>query len=272
MILLSEINPQIRNVAIQLHFMIFIGLEDWKRKTTFIIQSGYKESPINRTVMVGMSLIGDFLRKVVDWLVSLVSRGSYPAIILTMAGESALLPIPSEVVMPLAGFLVSTGEMDFFLATTSGVVGNLIGSVVSYYLGLKYGRNLLNKYRKYLFLNEEHISKSEFLFQRWGKEAVLLGRMLPGIRTVISFPAGVFKVPIKDLVIYTILGSIPWNAALVASGILLRENWGVILKYSHHLLIIGIAIMILFILMKLKGLRKPKNPSNPIDASGEKES
>ncbi len=217
-------------------------------------------------------MIEESLKEIVDWLTSLISSGSYLAIILTMAGESALLPIPSEVVMPLAGFLVSTGEMDFFLARTSGVFGNLIGSVISYYLGLKYGRDLLDKYRRYLFLSEEHIAKSEFLFQKWGKEAVLLGRMLPGIRTVISFPAGVFNVPAKDLVIYTILGSIPWNAALVAFGILLKENWGVILNYSHHLFVFGIAVMILFIILKFKGLRKSENLSNPIDATREKES
>ncbi len=209
-------------------------------------------------VALGIDLLNEFLRKTMEGLIALVSKGSYPAIVLTMAGESALLPIPSEVVMPLAGFLVSTREMDFLSAVTSGVLGNLIGSLVSYYLGFRYGREMLDKYGKYIFLRESHIRKSEFLFQRWGKQAVLLGRMLPGIRTVISFPAGTFKVPLKDLVLYTVIGSIPWNTALVASGILLKENWGVISKYSHQLFVLGIIIMVIFIVLKFKRSGKSK--------------
>ncbi len=213
-----------------------------------------------------MKLLGEVLKEVIEALITLVSKGSYPAIILTMAGESALLPIPSEVVMPLAGFLVSVGEMNFFLATGSGVIGNLLGSLVSYYLGLRYGREVLEKYGKYLFLRDDHIEKSEFLFQKWGRQAVFLGRILPGIRTVISFPAGIFKVSIKDLVIYTVLGSIPWNAALVAAGIVLRENWQIISAHSHHLLVFGAIIMVLFVILKLRRSRKSNNCATPVNA------
>jgi len=218
-----------------------------------------------------MNLLDGLLRNTILGLIALVSRGSYPAIILTMAGESALLPIPSEVVMPLAGFLVSTGEMNFFLATGSGVLGNLLGAVVSYYLGIRYGRELLDKYGKYLLLREDHIKKSEFLFQKWGRQAVLLGRMLPGIRTIISFPAGIFEVPMKDLVLYTVLGSIPWNAALVAAGFLLGENWQIVSAYSHHLLALGVATIILFATLRLKKSRKTDDLTNPEGASSKRE-
>ena len=218
-----------------------------------------------------MNLFGELLRKTMEGLIALVSKGSYSAIILTMAGESALLPIPSEIVMPLAGFLVSAGEMNFFLATGSGVLGNLLGSVVSYYLGIRYGREMLDKYGRYFLLRKDHIKKSEFLFQKWGRQAVLLGRMLPGIRTIISFPAGIFEVPLKDLILYTVLGSIPWNAALVAAGFLLRENWRIISAYSHHLLVLSATMAAMYVFFKLKKSGKSNNLTHPKDASGKHE-
>jgi len=197
----------------------------------------------------------EVLKDIAEALTALISKGSYPAIVLTMAGESALLPIPSEVVMPLAGFLVSTGEMDFFLAAGCGVLGNLIGSLISYFLGLKYGREFLYKHGKYLLLKEDHMRKAELLFSRWGKQAVLLGRMLPGIRTIISFPAGTFGVPLRDLVLYTVIGSIPWNVMLVVAGVLLRENWGAVVRYSHHLLVLSAIVMTAFLTIKLRELK-----------------
>ncbi len=178
-----------------------------------------------------------------------------------MVLESALVPIPSEVVMVFSGFLVYKGLFGFVEAVMAGTLGNLVGSLIAYYLGLSAGRPFLLKYGRYLLLNEHHIASAERFFQRRGGLAVFLGRMLPAVRTVISFPAGVARMNIAKFAALTFLGSIPWNTALVLAGYSLGENWAVVESHAPLLDAIGVSILALaavYYLVKTTSRRKIK--------------
>lgn len=189
------------------------------------------------------------MRSVVEALIGLVEQGSYPLVFILMAMESALIPIPSEIVMPFSGFLVSRGSMNFWLAVLSGVFGNLTGSVVAYYIGVKIGWEWLLRMRLISKLAGD-IRRAESLLRRRGGEAVFIGRMMPGVRTVISLPAGMFRVDPIRFVLFTIAGSIPWNALLVYAGLILGDNWGVVSSYLDQVFIAILAAAIAYIILK----------------------
>jgi len=161
----------------------------------------------------------------VGYAVSLVEAGGYLGVFALMALESALVPVPSEAVMPFAGFLVSRGVFGFWEAVAAGSLGNLAGGLAAYWLGARYGRGLLERYGRYLLVGEGELRRVEAFFARHGEAAVFLGRLLPAVRTVISFPAGVARVPLGRFAALTFAGSVPWNAALTYLGVLLGENW-----------------------------------------------
>jgi membrane protein DedA with SNARE-associated domain len=164
-----------------------------------------------------------------------------------MALESALVPIPSEVVMPFAGFLAWSGKLDLFLVIICGTVGNLLGSVALYVLGSGPGFSLVKKYGRYLFIDEGDIKKACVLFWKYGGLIVFVGRIMPAIRTVISLPAGFAKMDIRKFITYTFIGSVPWNVFLAYLGWLLGENWAMIEKYTRILDYAIVTIMILLI-------------------------
>jgi membrane protein DedA with SNARE-associated domain len=159
--------------------------------------------------------------------------------------------------MVFAGFLVSKGEINFLDAVLAGTMGNYIGSAILYFLGKKYGAPMLLKYGKYIFISKKHIEEAEKFFQKNGKLAVFTGRMLPAVRTVISLPAGIAKMDFKTFTIYTVLGSIPWNMFLTYLGIVLGQNWQIILQYSTLIdLVVMVSLIIIiayFYISKSKG-------------------
>ncbi len=178
-------------------------------------------------------------------------------IMITMTLESALVPLPSEVIMPFAGYVAwSKGSWLFFWQSImAATLGNLIGSIILYYIGLLGGRPFIIKYGKYLLIRENELYHAESWFQRRGDIVILIGRMMPAVRTVISLPAGIFKMHLSKFIIFTIIGSIPWNIMLAYIGYVLGVHWMMILNYSVYIDIIGILVLlglILFIFIRTR--------------------
>jgi membrane protein DedA with SNARE-associated domain len=146
-----------------------------------------------------------------------------------MAIESACIPLPSELIMPLAGWMLvkdrGLGVEWLFLAALFGAVGNVIGSLIAYYVGAKGGRPLVVKYGKYVLISHPDLDLADRFFQRWGTLTVFVSRLLPVVRTFISFPAGVARMPVWRFTIYSFAGSFPWSLGLAWAGYELGENW-----------------------------------------------
>jgi len=170
-------------------------------------------------------------------------------IIITMMLESALVPLPSEVVMPFAGFVAwsKNSWIFFWQSIIAATFGNLLGSIILYHIGIFGGRPITVKYGKYLFVSERELYKAEEWFRTRGDITILIGRMMPAVRTVISLPAGMFKMNIVKFVVFTVLGSMPWNIALTYLGYFLGMNWTIILSYSTYIDAIGILALVVFI-------------------------
>ena len=166
------------------------------------------------------------MASVTQWLISLVSTWGYPAIFVTMAGESAGLPISSEIVVPLGGALASQGRLNFILVVAVSSVANLGGSLIAFYLTRRFGETVvLSRFGRWMGLSRGHLRLANRFFDRWGLWAVFLGRLLPIVRTYISFPAGLSKIGYVKFIIVTLLGAIPWNFGLAYAGLLLGQHW-----------------------------------------------
>ncbi len=197
----------------------------------------------------------------VGYLVAAVERGGYLGVFALMALESALVPVPSEAVMPFAGFLVSRGVFGFWETVAAGSLGNLAGSLAAYWLGARYGRPLLERYGRYLLISGEELDAVEEFFWRHGDAAVFLGRLMPAVRTVISFPAGMARMPLARFAALTFLGSVPWNAALTYAGVVLGEHWRLVEELGVYLdaaVVAGVVALALLLLRKRReGLLEP---------------
>ncbi len=166
------------------------------------------------------------------FVISSISQIGYVGVFLLMLLESAMIPIPSEVIMPFSGFLVATGEFNLWYALLAGTIGNLVGSIIAYYVGLLVGRKLVEKYGKYILIDKGHLDLADKWFQKYGDKIIFISRNLPAVRTYISVPAGIARMNIVKFSIYTLVGSIPWNFALLYIGVILQQNWEVILRYT----------------------------------------
>ena len=184
-------------------------------------------------------------------LINFVASFGYVAILFTMAGESAGLPISSEVVVPLGGALAAQGKLNFILVVAVASVANLLGSLVAYEVTRRWGEPfVLSRVGRWMGLSRGHLRLANRFFDRFGVWAVFVGRLLPIIRTYISFPAGVSKVGIKTFTIATLLGAIPWNLALAYAGYKLGQHWDVVGKYLGP---IGIPIAVVVVILLAVG-------------------
>jgi membrane protein DedA with SNARE-associated domain len=172
-----------------------------------------------------------------EWLEHLITDYlgdyGYQAVFVLMVLESACIPIPSEVTMVFGGFLVSRGELDFFWVAMLGTIANVIGSWIAYWIGLRGGRPLIERWGKYIFLRKHELDRAEEWFARRGEMAVFVSRLLPVVRTFISLPAGVARMPFGKFTLYTFLGCLPWTFALTWAGLLLGDNWETVLRYGE---------------------------------------
>jgi membrane protein DedA with SNARE-associated domain len=195
--------------------------------------------------MVNMAGI---IETVTNFAIYLIEDLGYWGVFIGMTLESACIPLPSEVIMPLSGFVVYRGEMSLLGITIVGAVGNLIGSWIAYFVGLKGGRPFLEKYGKYVLISPKKLDMAHEWFDKYGHEAVLISRVLPIIRTFISLPAGIAEMDLKKFSIYTFLGSLPWCFVLAYIGFMLGPKWNIIEEYFHYMdIVVVIALVILAI-------------------------
>jgi membrane protein DedA with SNARE-associated domain len=202
---------------------------------------------------------------VIPFLHDLYAAVGYLGVFLAMVAESTIVPIPSEIILPFAGFLVSDhsieplthSEWNFWVVVFVGVTANTVGSLFGYGLGAKLGRPFLDRWGRYLLVRKHEVDQAERFFARWGSPTAFISRLLPGTRTVISFVAGVSHMPIKRFAIYSTLGAIPWTIALVYAGTVLGSNWTRIrddLKPFDTLILLAcVAAVVLFVVWRLRG-------------------
>jgi membrane protein DedA with SNARE-associated domain len=161
----------------------------------------------------------------VHFVTQVISFGGYAGVAALMGIESACIPLPSEIIMPFAGYLVYTGRFSLFWAATAGAIGCNLGSVIAYWVGAWGGRPMVERYGKWVLMSKHDLDRMTGFFEKYGTIAVLLGRLLPVVRTFIAFPAGVAKMPQLRFHIYTFIGSWPWCFALAYVGMKLGEKW-----------------------------------------------
>jgi len=191
-----------------------------------------------------------------DWIVSVISALGYPGVFFLMAGESACLPIPSEVVLPFAGYIAYQGGFDLALVVGLGTLGQVLGAVAAYYVGAAGGRPLVLRYGKYVLLDKDHLEMADRWFERWGSRAIFASRLLPIVRTFIAFPAGVARMEIKRFVVYTLVGSLPWTFALTFLGYKLGPHWENILKFFEKMDVVVAALIVAAIVYLVFKARK----------------
>jgi membrane protein DedA with SNARE-associated domain len=162
---------------------------------------------------------------VVSWIVVAISVVGYPGLMGMMAIESACIPLPSEVIMPFAGYLVSTGRFSLLGAATMGALGCNVGSTLAYVVAAKGGRPAVERWGHYLLLRATELDRAERFFARYGAVTVFTARLLPVVRTFIAFPAGLARMPMIPFQLYTFLGSWPWCLGLAYIGFVLGERW-----------------------------------------------
>lgn len=178
-------------------------------------------------------------------IISVISSAGYGGVFFLMALESACVPIPSEVIMPFAGFLVWEGRFDLWPVVIWGTLGNLAGSILAYGAGLWGGRRLVEKYGKYVLISRHDLDLADSWFARYGQIVILASRMLPVVRTFISLPAGITRMPFKKFCVYTLLGCLPWSFALAYAGLVAGANWDFLKVYFHKFdLLIGALIIL----------------------------
>ena len=160
-----------------------------------------------------------------SFIVATISALGYGGIVLLMAIESACIPLPSEIIMPFSGYLVSTGQLNLWGVAIAGAVGCVLGSLVAYWVGMYGGRPFIEKYGKYILLSRHDLDIADRWFAKYGEVIVFVSRLLPAIRTFIAFPAGVARMNLTRFVIYTFAGSLPWCLGLAYVGQKLGEQW-----------------------------------------------
>src|SRR6266700_2457341 len=164
---------------------------------------------------------------------SLIAFSGYGGIVILMAIESACIPLPSELIMPFAGYLVFQGTMKLLLVATAGAIGCNVGSLIAYEIGCYGGRPLVERYGRWILMGHRELDWADRFFAHWGYLAVFIARLLPVVRTFIALPAGVARMPRLRFHVYTFLGSWPWCFGLAWLGMKLGENWRVVGKYLH---------------------------------------
>jgi membrane protein DedA with SNARE-associated domain len=175
------------------------------------------------------------LQPLIDWVTVTIGDHGLFAVFGLMLLESMGILIPSEAISPFAGYLVSRGQMGFFGAVAAGVLGNLVGSWVAYFIGLWGGRELWFHYGRYVGVRAHHLKVAEKWFDKYGEFTVFISRCLPVVRTFISFPAGTARMNLAKFTFYTFLGCVPWVFALTYLGYYLGENWDEVGDYLHYL-------------------------------------
>lgn len=192
------------------------------------------------------------IENIIGWLagfiVAFISATGYVGVTLLMAIESACIPLPSEIIMTFAGYLVATGQLNLWLVATAGAAGCNLGSIIAYEAGKHGGRPIVERWGKYLLIDKHDLDRADAFFAKHGSMAVLVGRLLPVIRTFIAFPAGVARMPLGKFHFYTFVGSWPWCFLLAWVGMKLGNAWDKDPRvkaafHDAHLIIAGVILV-----------------------------
>ncbi len=190
-------------------------------------------------------MLANILGMIGQWCINIILYLGYPGIVFLMALESMIFPLPSELIMPFAGFLISQGKMSFWWVILASSVGSLLGSLLSYYLGKYGGRRTVLKFGKYLFLDETDLAKTEVWFQKRGNKTIFWSRFIPVVRHLISIPAGMGHMKLSPFLLYTFIGATIWNTFLAYLGYVLGNHWNLIRKYSEPVsILVAISIVV----------------------------
>lgn len=205
------------------------------------------------------------LERLIDWLLSTLLTLGYPGIVALMAIESSVLPLPSELVMPPAGYLVAKGKMSLWLVLVCGAAGSVIGALVNYWIAQLLGRAFVRRFGRYVLLSERSLERAERFFTAHGEISTLVGRLLPVVRHLISIPAGVARMPLGRFVTFTAIGAFAWCSVLTAIGYLLGRNEDVlrneaVQRYVRHVLVVLIPVLVVGILAYLLVRRQHRQP------------
>lgn len=206
-----------------------------------------------------MSVVFEIIEPILDFVTFVISNLGYPGVIFLMILDSAMIPIPSEIILVFSGYLVTTGTFEPISVILAGSFGNVVGSIMTYYFGLKFGRLFVLRFGKYFFIKENHLEYTEKLFQKYGDKISFLGRLLPAIRTYISLPCGIAKINLFKYSIYTFFGSVIWNTMFTYIGIQLGSNWQDIDNYSIYLEIVTVCVIVVFIIWFITKMLKKRN-------------
>lgn len=189
-------------------------------------------------------MVARILEALAAFIIAVISSLGLPGIVLLMAIESACIPLPSEVIMPFAGYLVFRGEHGLWAVALAGAIGCVVGSVPAYYLGMYGGRPLIERYGRYILMSPRDLDLADRWFARHGEATVFFARLLPVVRTFIAFPAGVARMEMRRFLVYTFTGSLPWCLGLAYVGMVLGEQWPVLRNYFHKFdLLIGAVLL-----------------------------
>lgn len=203
----------------------------------------------------------------INTITSNIENSSYLAVFILMTLESALVPIPSEITMPFAGFLVSQGKLNFWFVVTIGAVANLTGSLIAYWIG-GWGKDrvhfLVKRYGKYLLVTISDVERAERWFRTHGELIAFGSRLLPVVRTFISLPAGIAKMNIKKFALYTFAGAFVWSAFLTYIGVVLGKNWHslepIFRQFQFVIVGIGVILVSLYFWHKIRKIRAQEKP------------
>ena len=189
------------------------------------------------------SLIETVITLLSRFVIHTISSLGYAGILVTMAIESACIPLPSEIIMPFSGYLVTTGQFTMLGVTLAGALGNVIGSIAAYYVGVWGGRPFVERYGPYVLLSRRDLDIADRWFARYGEAAVFVSRLLPVVRTFISLPAGIARLNFPRFVLFTFVGALPWCYALAYIGVAMGERWDQLREYFHEFdIVIGLAL------------------------------
>jgi membrane protein DedA with SNARE-associated domain len=201
------------------------------------------------------------IQSIIDWLVNVISVLGYPGVFISVFLESFFAPIPSEIILPFSGFVASLGSMNIYFVIVVATVAAYLGSLPFYFIG-KWGEKpvleFLDKFGKYLFIKKSDVKKGFEVFDKYGSGVVFVGRLVPIIRTLISFPAGVAKMNFLKFTSFTLFGSLIWNIVLTYAGYLLGDNWEKIAKivsqYENVIIVLCILLFLLYIGRGIKNI------------------
>lgn len=209
--------------------------------------------------------MSSILGNMTEWATSIMDALGYPGLAFLVALENVFPPIPSEIILPLAGFNSSQGTMNVFLAIFAATVGSVSGALVLYYVGYVFGearvRWMVSKWGKWLGFKEQDIDSADIWFDRHGGIAVALCRVIPIVRSLISIPAGLRKMPMVTFALYTAAGSLVWNTVLITAGYILGDNWDHVEEYvgilQYVVIFVVLAVVIWWVWIRMI---KPKSP------------